>query len=71
MGLFHRKPKTARPNRVISHMEQVINRRQRQIAVYLDRKTQHWNKASKMILLIAICLLFGGASLWLLIRACY
>lgn len=71
MGLFSRKPKTARPNRVINHMGQVIDQKQRQIAVYLDRKTQHWNGASKLILLVTICLVFGGASLWLLIRACY
>jgi hypothetical protein len=70
MGLFIRKPKTARPNRVINVMEQVIDRRQRQIAVYLDRKTQYWNRASKIILLIGICMVFGGASLWLLIQAC-
>ncbi|MEO6520980.1 MAG: hypothetical protein ABIN91_04835 [Mucilaginibacter sp.] len=52
-------------------MGQVIDQKQRQIAVYLDRKTQHWNGASKLILLVTICLVFGGASLWLLIRACY
>jgi hypothetical protein len=46
-----------------------IVRVQRQVAAWLERKTQYWNKASKLIALYLFCLLFGGFSLWLLIKA--
>jgi len=46
-----------------------IIRCQRRVANWLQRKTQHWNRASKLIALYLFCLLFGGFSLWLLIRA--
>jgi len=69
MRLFKRKQRINRPNRVAGYLEQALNRRQEQLADYLNRKTQYWNRASKLILLLLICLLFGGASLWLLIRA--
>jgi hypothetical protein len=46
-----------------------IIKKQHQFADYLNRKTQHWDRASKLILLLTICLIFGGASFWLLIRA--
>lgn len=71
MRLFKRKPKAIKQNRVAGYLEQVISRRQRQAADYLNRSTQHWNTASKLIMLALICLLFGGVSLWLLIRAIY
>ncbi|RKR79981.1 hypothetical protein BDD43_0067 [Mucilaginibacter gracilis] len=44
---------------------------QLRISGYLARKTQYWNTSSKLIALILFCLLFGGASLWLLIRSIY
>jgi len=71
MGLFRSKARRARPNRVSGYIERSIERRQKQLALYLDRKTQHWNRASKLLLLLFICLLLGGASLWLLIEACH
>lgn len=46
-----------------------IVRVQRRVAGWLDRKTQHWNKTSRLIALFLFCLLFGGFSLWLLISA--
>lgn len=74
MGLFwksgKRKPLSARQEKAAGRIASGIIRRQTQIAGYLNRKTQHWNWASKIILLLLICLLFGGVSLWLLIRAC-
>jgi hypothetical protein len=69
MRLFKRKQRVVRPNRVTGYLEQVLNRRQQQIANHLNRKTQHWNKASKLILFLLICLLFGGASLYLLLKS--
>lgn len=71
MRLFKRKFKDTGPNRVTGYLEQAINRRQIQVAGYLNRKTQHWNYASKLTMLLLICLLFGGFSLWLLIQAIY
>ncbi|WP_462267701.1 hypothetical protein [Mucilaginibacter sp.] len=46
-----------------------ILHKQRMIADYLDRKTQYWNKTSKIILLVIIILLLGGMSLYLLLKA--
>ncbi|MEO3405495.1 hypothetical protein AAFN85_16410 [Mucilaginibacter sp. CAU 1740] len=50
---------------------QRITKVQRVIADKLNRETQHWNNASKWLMLAVICLLFGGGSLWLLILAWY
>ncbi len=69
MGLFRKRKKPANNNRVASRIEIVILKKQHQLADCLNRKTQYWDRASKIILLLAICLVFGGASLWLLIRA--
>ncbi len=71
MRLFKRKQTATRQNRVTGYLEQVISHRQRQIADHLNRKTQYWNQSSKLMLLLLIFLLFGGASFWLLIRAIY
>ena len=46
-------------------------KRQRRLSGYLDRKTQHWNMASKCLFLFLICLLLGVLSLSLIIRAFY
>jgi hypothetical protein len=40
-----------------------------QLADYLNRKTQHWNKSSKLIALFLFCLLFGSICLYLIIKA--
>jgi hypothetical protein len=48
-----------------------IVRRQTRIAICLNRKTQYWNTASKVIALLVFCLLFGGACLYLVIKAIY
>jgi hypothetical protein len=70
MQLFSKQKQRARRERLLSQVELSISRKQKQIADELNRRTQHWNKVSKLILLLLICLLFGGASLWLLIQAC-
>jgi hypothetical protein len=69
MQLFSKQKQRARQSRIAGQIEMAISRRQRQIADHLNRKTQYWNRASKLILFLIICLVFGGASLWLLIRA--
>ncbi|EHQ24665.1 hypothetical protein [Mucilaginibacter paludis] len=47
----------------------LIAEKQRKAADYLSRKTQYWNRNSKIVALVIFCLLFGGACLLLLIKA--
>ena len=42
--------------------------RQRLAADWLSRKTAYWNKTSKIIALLSFCLVFGGISLWLILK---
>jgi hypothetical protein len=72
MRLFKRKKRTttnlkaeALAARVAGH----IIRRQTKIANYLNRKTQHWNQASKFVALLLFCLLFGGICTYLIIKS--
>lgn len=48
-----------------------IIRGKTRLAGYLNRKTQHWNRASKLIALFLFCLLFGSLCLYLIIKAFY
>jgi len=45
-----------------------IIQKQTQIAGFLNRKTQHWNKASKLIALALFVLVFGGLCIYLIIK---
>jgi hypothetical protein len=45
-----------------------IIQKQTQIAGFLNRKTQHWNKASKLIALTLFVLVFGGLCIYLIIK---
>ena len=70
MNLF-RKRKTG--NRVESafsvQVRRSVEQKQRVAAAYLARKTQYWNRSSKIIALALFCLLFGGGCLLLLLKA--
>jgi hypothetical protein len=46
-----------------------IIRNQTRFAVYLNRKTQHWNRASKIVALTLFVLLFGGLSFYFIIHS--
>ena len=46
-----------------------LERKQRRLADWLGRKTQHWNRNSRLIFLILFCLLFGTGCLLLVINA--
>jgi len=46
-----------------------IIRTQTRLADALNRKTQHWNRASKLIALSLFCLLFGGLCLYFIIKS--
>jgi hypothetical protein len=74
MGLFrkHRhKPLTDRQEKLAGKVASAILRQQMQVAGYLNRKTQYWNKISKITALVLFSLVFGGISLYLLIKAIY
>jgi hypothetical protein len=73
MGLFWKKPKnkplTAGQEKFAAQMGIAIIHRQTQMATYLNRKTQYWNRASKITALVIFCLVFGGISIYLLLKA--
>ena len=46
-----------------------IIRRQTQLADTLNRKTQHWNRASKIIALLLFCMAFGGLCFYFIIKS--
>lgn len=70
MRLFKkRKTSSATDDQAWMKAGLLIAEKQRKAADYLSRKTQYWNRNSKIIALIIFCLLFGGACLLLLIKA--
>jgi hypothetical protein len=71
MGLFRKRNKTltARQEALANKVASAIVRRQTQIASYLNRKTAYWDKSSKIIALALFSLMFGGISLYLLLKA--
>ena len=46
-----------------------IIRLQTRIARQLNRKTQYWNRASKLMALALFVLVFGGLSIYLIIKS--
>jgi hypothetical protein len=72
MGLFWKRRKrralTAKQENAANRMASAIVRRQTRLANYLNRKTQYWNKASKLLLLALLILLLGGFSLYQFIQ---
>jgi hypothetical protein len=42
---------------------------QTRIAAVLNQRTQHWNRASKLIALLLFCLVFGGLCFYLIIKS--
>ncbi|MBB6108677.1 hypothetical protein SAMN05421821_10288 [Mucilaginibacter lappiensis] len=70
MRLFkRRKTGSIADNHALVKASMFIAEKQRKAAEYLGRKTQYWNRNSKIIALVIFCLLFGGAYLLLLINA--
>ncbi|SEN05844.1 hypothetical protein SAMN05192574_102323 [Mucilaginibacter gossypiicola] len=51
------------------HIADQIIRIQTRLANVLNRKTQHWNKTSKLIALAAFMIVFGGLSIYLIIKS--
>jgi hypothetical protein len=75
MGIFWKRNRhkllTDRQERLAARVALGIVRRQTQVADYLNRRTQYWNRSSKLIALVVFCLVFGGISLYLLLKAIY
>ncbi|HEY9002026.1 MAG TPA: hypothetical protein VIM89_11785 [Mucilaginibacter sp.] len=70
MMLFKRKKTVRRPDAEwLVTCRNWMEKRQRMVANYLFRKTQYWNRGSKIIALALFILLFGGGCLLLLIHA--
>lgn len=72
MGLFRKKSRhralTPGQEALAGKVASAIVRKQTQVAGYLNRKTHHWNRASKLIALALFCLVFGGLSLYMLLN---
>lgn len=65
------KEKTLSP-KAAAFAERIANgiiHRQTRLADALNRRTQHWNRASKLIALLLFCLLFGGLSFYFIIKS--
>ncbi|WP_299516619.1 hypothetical protein [Mucilaginibacter sp.] len=56
-------------NPLVIRIADTIHRHQTRVSGYLNRKTQYWNRASKLTALFLFCLLFGSCCLLLLIKA--
>jgi hypothetical protein len=71
MRLFKRKKGVTayREIPLLIRIAGVIHKRQLQVSGYLNRKTQYWNRTSKLTALFLFCLLFGGCCLLLLLKA--
>jgi hypothetical protein len=64
--------KAAKPVRGLHALAQFkasMEMRQRQFAGYLGRKTQYWNRASKLTALLLFVAVFGGCCLLLILKA--
>ncbi|HTD98375.1 MAG TPA: hypothetical protein VK668_03780 [Mucilaginibacter sp.] len=46
-----------------------VEKRLRKVSGWLERKTAYWDRRSKLLALFLFCLVLGGLSLWLLMRA--
>lgn len=46
-----------------------LQRQPERLAALLNRRTQYWNRTSKLIALALFCLLFGGLSLYLFLKS--
>lgn len=51
------------------HIADQIIRLQTRVANNLNHRTQHWNKASKLVALASFVMIFGGLSIYLIIKS--
>lgn len=73
MKIVERKAKSLSPqtDRLAGWVAEGIIGKQRRFAGYLERKTRYWDRSSKLVALILLCILFGGPSLYLLLQALF
>ena len=70
MRLFKKTSKSSvKPAEGLMQLRFGIDKRQQKIAYWVARRTQYWNRSSKITALVLFCLLFGGCCLLLLIKA--
>lgn len=69
MALFSKEARRSR-EKLSDTVRLSVIRRHKKVAEYLNRRTQYWNRASKIIFLVVLIILFGGFSLWLIVEAC-
>jgi hypothetical protein len=72
MKLFSKRKRVMaarRDNPLFIRIADTVHRQQLQVSGYLNRKTQYWNRASKLTALFVFCVLFGGCCLLLLLKA--
>lgn len=71
MRLFRKKKGNVahRDSPLLIRIAGTVHQRQLQVSGYLNRKTQYWNRASKLTALFVFCLLLGGCCLLLLLKA--
>lgn len=69
-GIFkRRKPKQSVIHTVWQRWAAAIDKKQRKCAVYLNQKAEKYSKRYKQICLALFCLLAGGSSIYIAIRA--
>jgi hypothetical protein len=70
MNLFRNNKTSERAaGRFSDQVRLAIAQNQRKAATWLSRKTQYWNRSSKIIALVLFCIVFGGCCLFLLLKA--
>lgn len=70
MNFFKRKTKSyPKAEALAERLAGRIIRKQTRIANYLNRKTQYWDRASKIIAFTLFVLLFGGLCIYLIIKS--
>ena len=69
-GIFKkRKAKQSVMHPIWQRWAAIIDKRQRKWAIYLNHKAEKYSNRSKQIYLALFCLLFGGSSIYIIVRA--
>jgi len=71
MKFFRKKPQSLNPKTeaLAVRIAGRIVQRQTKLAGFLNRKTQHWNRAAKLTALVLFLLVFGALSCYYIIKS--
>jgi len=69
MRLFRRKQRDYRPNPLAVKAISRLSALQTNTACWLNSRTIQFNRQQQLLFLVIICLLFGGGSLYLVLKA--